>query len=137
MSTCPKCGGPIGKSSPEHIEVECLRCGWMQPAVKRARMIFWKPWVDHHDHQADGQAEGPLDGCLQDAEAFLKEGRIVRLEPLEEPAPAPKISHKDPFLAAALERTAAALAKEEKQPEGHWAACSCPICTGIRDRRYP
>jgi len=29
MSTCPKCGGPIGKSSPEHTEIECLNYIWM------------------------------------------------------------------------------------------------------------
>ena len=74
----------------------------------RVRITWWKPWVDRSTARPEKSAEGDIAGAVQDAAEWLKEGRPVVLEPLE-----------------------------EKQPEGHWAACSCPICTGIRDRRYP
>lgn len=46
MIACPKCGGHMGKSSPEHTEIECLKCGWSPPmSVKEFERIRDHPTI--------------------------------------------------------------------------------------------
>ncbi len=55
----------------------------------RVRIIYWKPWADRKTDQPWGRGEGELDAVLQDAREWLKEGRPVVLEPLDDPGEAP------------------------------------------------
>ena len=97
----------------------------------RVRITWWAPWADSTTTRPVKSAEGDIAGALQDARELLLEGRPIILEPLEE------ILHPDQARLDQTTSKAPVKPLEEKQPEGHWAACSCPICTGIRDRRYP
>ncbi len=61
----------------------------MKPSKARVRMIWWKPWADRNTTRSEHSTVGDLAGVLQDVEAFLKEGRPVVLEPLEDPGEGP------------------------------------------------
>ena len=67
-----------------------------------------------------------------EVEHLIGKGYLVKIEAIDPPE-----EHPGQIRLEEATPKAASPTQEEKQPEGHWAACFCPICTGIRNRRYP